>query len=138
MFLIPIRQAQRYFGQLISAVDYLFDKGIAHRDLKPENILLDDADNLKLTDFGMATLFKHKDAERKLTKCCGTLPYVAPEVLRGGEFYARPADIWSCGIILVAMLAGELPWDAPCDTNREFADWNDHKVFLYSQHSYDS
>merc|ERR1712142_41019 len=122
--------AQRYFGQLISAVDYLFDKGIAHRDLKPENILLDDADNLKLTDFGMATLFKHKDAERKLTKCCGTLPYVDPEVLRGGEFYARPADIWSCGIILVAMLAGELPWDAPCDTNREFADWNDHKVFL--------
>jgi len=122
--------AQRYFSQLISAVDYLFGKGITHRDLKPENILLDDADNLKLTDFGMATMFRHKDAERKLAKCCGTLPYVAPEVLLGGEFYARPADLWSCGIILVAMLAGELPWDAPSESNREFCDWKDHKIFL--------
>jgi len=122
--------AQRYFSQLLSAVEYLFDRGITHRDLKPENILLDESDNLKLTDFGMATMFKHKDSERKLTKCCGTLPYVAPEVLSGGEFYAKPADLWSCGIILVAMLAGELPWDAPSDCNKEYSDWKDHKIFL--------
>ena len=91
---------------------------------------MDDEDNLKLTDFGMATMFRHKDSERKLAKCCGTLPYVAPEVLSGGEFYARPADLWSCGIILVAMLAGELPWDAPSSSNREYSDWKDHKIFL--------
>ena len=44
--------------------------------------------------------------ERKLEKCCGTYPYVAPEVLEGRLHHAQPADIWSCGIILIAMLAG--------------------------------
>lgn len=63
-------------------------------------------DNLKVTDFGLATIFRHNGVERKLDKCCGTYPYVAPEVLEGRLHAAQPADIWSCGIILVAMLAG--------------------------------
>lgn len=102
---MPVCQAQRYFKQLISAVEYLHSKGVAHRDLKPENLLLDEHDNLKVSDFGMATVYRLHGKERSLENKCGTLPYVAPEVL-SGFYHAEPADIWSCGIILVALLTG--------------------------------
>lgn len=102
---MPIYEAQRYFRQLISGVEYLHSRGVAHRDLKPENLLLDDNDNVKISDFGLATMFRMQDRERYLEKRCGTLSYVAPEVLVGA-YRAEPADIWSCGIILVALLAG--------------------------------
>uniref|UniRef100_A0A8D8YJJ3 non-specific serine/threonine protein kinase n=1 Tax=Cacopsylla melanoneura TaxID=428564 RepID=A0A8D8YJJ3_9HEMI len=98
-------EAQKFFRQLISGVEYLHTKGIAHRDLKPENVLLDLQDNLKISDFGLATVFRMNGKERPLDKKCGTLPYVAPEVLVR-SYLAEPADIWSCGIILVAMIAG--------------------------------
>lgn len=98
-------QAQRYFNQLLSGVEYLHEKGIVHRDLKPENLLLDDHDNVKISDFGMATMFRLKTRERQLTTKCGTLPYVAPEVLVQ-PYDATPADLWSCGIILVTLLSG--------------------------------
>lgn len=102
---MPIWEAQKYFTQLISAVEYLHSRGVAHRDLKPENLLLDDKDNLKITDFGLATIYRLHGRERNLDTRCGTLPYVAPEVLER-QYKAEPADIWSCGIILVALLAG--------------------------------
>lgn len=54
----------------------------------------------------MATLFRYQGREREMEKCCGTLPYIAPEVVKRRPYPAQPADIWSCGIILVAMLAG--------------------------------
>eukprot|EP00058_Branchiostoma_floridae_P027977 XP_002613468.1 hypothetical protein BRAFLDRAFT_71929 [Branchiostoma floridae] len=123
-------QAQRYFRQLIAGVEYLHTKGVAHRDIKPENLLLDDNDNLKISDFGLSTVFRHQGKERVMNKCCGTPPYVAPEVMRKEEYRAEPADIWSCGIVLVAMMAGELPWDEPTYTCREYCDWLDKKYQL--------
>jgi len=102
---MPSWGAQKCFRQLISGVEYLHSRGVAHRDLKPENLLLDDNDNLKISDFGLATIYRLQGKERLLEKKCGTLPYVAPEVLVGA-YHAEPADIWSCGIILVALLSG--------------------------------
>jgi len=102
---MPVWEAQKYFRQLISGVEYLHSRGVTHRDLKPENLLLDDNDNLKISDFGLATIFSMQGKERLLEKKCGTLPYVAPEVLVR-PYHAEPADVWSCGIILVALLAG--------------------------------
>lgn len=102
---MPIWEAQKYIRQLISGVEYLHSRGVAHRDLKPENLLLDDSDNLKISDFGLATIFRMQGRERLLEKKCGTLPYVAPEVLVR-PYHAEPADVWSCGIILIALLAG--------------------------------
>ncbi|KAI5744828.1 hypothetical protein M8J76_005632 [Diaphorina citri] len=119
-------EAQKFFRQLISGVEYLHSKGIAHRDLKPENVLLDLQDTLKISDFGLATVFRMNGKERPLDKKCGTLPYVAPEVLVR-SYLAEPADIWSCGIILVAMLAGELPWDKPTADCIEYLEWKDNR-----------
>ncbi|XP_029669277.1 serine/threonine-protein kinase grp [Formica exsecta] len=123
---MPIWEAQKYFRQLISGVEYLHSRGVAHRDLKPENLLLDDNDNLKISDFGLATIFRMQGKERLLEKKCGTLPYVAPEVLVR-PYHAEPADVWSCGIILVALLAGELPWDQPLAECPEYVAWKERK-----------
>jgi len=124
---MPQIEAQRFFKQLIAGVEYLHGRGIAHRDLKPENLLLDANDNLKISDFGMATIFRHHGQERLLDKRCGTLPYIAPEVLCR-KYAAEPADIWSCGVVLVAMLAGELPWDRPSPECPHYTAWKECQI----------
>ncbi|KAM8795510.1 serine/threonine-protein kinase Chk1 [Eudromia elegans] len=127
---MPEAEAQRFFQQLVAGVLYLHGLGITHRDLKPENLLLDERDNLKISDFGLATVFRHRGRERRLTKVCGTLPYVAPELLRRAAFRAEPVDVWACGIVLTAMLAGELPWDEPSAACQEYSDWRERKTHL--------
>lgn len=116
------RMSRNYFHQLLLAVQYIHSQGFTHRDIKPENILITKDDKLKLIDFGLATVFRFKNKNRRLAKRCGTPPYLAPEVLVGMPYDAEPAEIWSCGIVLIAMLAGELPWaEASCESD----DWND-------------
>ncbi|XP_026817442.1 serine/threonine-protein kinase grp-like isoform X1 [Rhopalosiphum maidis] len=129
---MPLSDARKFFKELIAGVEYLHSKGIAHRDLKPENLLLDEYGNLKISDFGLATLFLCGEKRRKLDKNCGTRPYLAPEVLSLLPYQAEPSDIWSCGIILVSMLAGELPWDMPSDNDEDYKLW---KTTDYSNHS---
>lgn len=121
---MPHSKAQRYFHQIIDGVEYLHSVGVTHRDLKPENILLDKNDNVKISDFGLATVFRHKGVERNLQNRCGTLPYIAPEVFFR-DYRAEPADIWSCGILLVVMLAGELPWNEATPDCLEFVSWKE-------------
>jgi serine/threonine-protein kinase CHEK1 len=97
--------AHFYFWQLIHSLKFLHDIGIAHRDLKPENLLLDDKGNLCISDFGLSTIYQHQGVSRLLTTPCGSPVYVAPEVL-SGQYHGPAADLWSCGIILFAMLVG--------------------------------
>uniref|UniRef100_A0A5S6Q4J9 non-specific serine/threonine protein kinase n=1 Tax=Trichuris muris TaxID=70415 RepID=A0A5S6Q4J9_TRIMR len=105
---MPEHQAQ-YF--LSSADCRSGCKGVTHRDLKPENLLIADNELLKISDFGMATIFRNKRGiERMLVTRCGTLPYAAPEVLLG-PYRAQPVDMWSCGVILMAM------WSKTADCN---------------------
>ncbi|CAB3250883.1 unnamed protein product [Arctia plantaginis] len=101
-------QARRYWRQLLAGLQYLHARGVAHRDIKPENLLLDQNDNVKISDFGMATLFRHGSRERLLSRVCGTVPYAAPEVLRApaAPYRAPPADLWAAALVLLAMLAG--------------------------------
>lgn len=65
---MPPYQAQKYMKQLFSGLSYLHIKGIAHRDIKPENLLLDSRGVIKISDFGMATIFRFKGRTRMLDK----------------------------------------------------------------------
>jgi serine/threonine-protein kinase CHEK1 len=112
--------AHFYFVQLISAVRYLHRNGICHRDIKPENILLDRSGNLLLSDFGSSTLFYHRGRRRRLRSLAGTFEYMAPEVIEGG-YEGDLADIWSCGILLIVLLTGTLPWDRATRKDERYA-----------------
>lgn len=106
---LPEDQALDFFRQIILAIEYLHSYGICHRDLKPENILLDEATRVKIADFGFARWVRSNIAETS----CGSPHYAAPEVINGHPYDGRKADIWSCGVILFALLAGYLPFDDP-------------------------
>ncbi|XP_060574981.1 5'-AMP-activated protein kinase catalytic subunit alpha-2-like isoform X19 [Ruditapes philippinarum] len=101
-------EARRFFQQIVSGVDYCHRHMVVHRDLKPENLLLDHNRNVKLADFGLSNMMH--DGEFLRTSC-GSPNYAAPEVI-SGKLYAGPeVDVWSCGVILYALLCGTLPFD---------------------------
>jgi serine/threonine protein kinase len=101
--------ACKYFWQTLEGVGYCHDQGVCHRDLKPENLLLDSNGDLKISDFGLSTMF---GAQCSLHTICGTPNYVAPEVLQMEYGYdGRTADVWSIGVILYVLLAGFLPFN---------------------------
>ncbi|XP_071953487.1 5'-AMP-activated protein kinase catalytic subunit alpha-2-like [Antedon mediterranea] len=101
-------EARRFFQQIISGVDYCHRHMIVHRDLKPENLLLDTNLCVKIADFGLSNMMT--DGEFLRTSC-GSPNYAAPEVI-SGKLYAGPeVDVWSCGVVLYALLCGTLPFD---------------------------
>ncbi|XP_050426449.1 serine/threonine-protein kinase BRSK2 isoform X2 [Adelges cooleyi] len=102
------KEARRFFRQIISALDFCHSHLICHRDLKPENLLLDEKTNIKIADFGMASLQPNGSM---LETSCGSPHYACPEVIRGEKYDGRKADVWSCGVILYALLVGALPFD---------------------------
>ncbi|KAE8388038.1 hypothetical protein BDV23DRAFT_195443 [Aspergillus alliaceus] len=101
-------EAVKLFRQIIAGLGYCHRFNICHRDLKPENILLDSQHNVKLADFGMAAL---QPAGHWLKTSCGSPHYAAPEIIKGRDYRGDKADLWSCGIILFALLTGYLPFD---------------------------
>ncbi|KAF9578971.1 hypothetical protein BGW38_004971, partial [Lunasporangiospora selenospora] len=101
-------EALRFFQQIIVGLAFCHKRKICHRDLKPENLLLDDQLNVKIADFGMASLQK---SGRLLETSCGSPHYASPEVVTGLKYDGSSSDIWSCGIILYALLTGHLPFD---------------------------
>uniref|UniRef100_A0A8D0F408 non-specific serine/threonine protein kinase n=1 Tax=Strix occidentalis caurina TaxID=311401 RepID=A0A8D0F408_STROC len=87
-----------YLAELALALDHLHSLGIIYRDLKPENILLDEEGHIKLTDFGLSK--ESIDHEKKAYSFCGTVEYMAPEVVnRRG--HTQSADWWSFGVLMV-------------------------------------
>lgn len=102
------RAAAALIRSLLGAVAYAHDMGVMHRDIKIDNcMLLDSSEDapLKLCDWGYASFMA---PGRKLRKLCGTVSYLAPEVIAG--CYDERADVWSCGVVLYALLSGRLPF----------------------------
>lgn len=130
--------AHVYFTQLINGIAYMHSKGVGHRDIKPENILLSSEGDLKLADFGMATLFEYGGKRKMAVTLCGSPPYVAPEVLscssqgstKGPGYAADLADIWSCGVVLFVLLAGNTPWSKPVEGRDEYGRPNEFSDYL--------
>lgn len=82
--------------------------------MKPENLLLDKDNQIKLVDFGLSNTYKEGQT---LKTACGSPCYAAPEMIAGEEYHGARVDIWSCGIILFAMVCGYLPFDDPDTDN---------------------
>ncbi|XP_057630896.1 ribosomal protein S6 kinase-related protein isoform X8 [Chionomys nivalis] len=107
----PEASIRLFAAELVLVLCYLHDLGIIHRDVKMENILLDERGHLKLTDFGLSR--RLSQGARAYT-ICGTLQYMAPEVLSGGP-YNHTADWWSLGVLLFCLATGKFPVAAERD-----------------------
>ncbi|XP_070688144.1 serine/threonine-protein kinase 33 [Pempheris klunzingeri] len=109
---------------LADAVVYLHKRDIVHRDLKLENILvknsLDEDDNgrinIKVTDFGLSVQTGGVGIENIMTEACGTLIYMAPEMM-SGRGYSQWCDMWSVGVVMYMLLCGEPPFVSKTKTD---------------------
>lgn len=123
-------KVQKIFTQLVGAVSYVHAKSCVHRDLKLENILLDKHGDVKLVDFGFTR--EYQGTTSYLQTWCGTICYSAPEMIRGEKYAGEKVDVWSLGIILYALLCGELPFDDDDDSTtknlilKEEPNYSDH------------
>lgn len=110
---LPEHIARIYIRQLVGAVGYLHQKGVAHRDLKPENVIADPATySLRLIDFGLTGAVRPDDVMRTV---CGSEFYSAPEVTYndGSGYDGTAADCWSVGVLSYILLTGVHPFVAP-------------------------
>lgn len=104
---IPEAEAMVYFKQVMEAIKYIHEMGVAHRDVTLKNILISQNGSAKLSDFGLCKL---QPENSYLTTTCGTFVYVPPEILQQKQYDGMKADIWSAGICLYAMTSNHLPW----------------------------
>ena len=106
------KTAKFLFRQIILGIKYIHEQNIVHRDIKLENLLIDLNNNVKICDFGIGRRIKSKN--QLLHDQCGTLMYMAPEILLSSKekgYEGFPVDIWSSGISLYIMLSGTLPFN---------------------------
>ncbi|CAD8206414.1 unnamed protein product [Paramecium octaurelia] len=99
-------EACKFLHEMISAIQYIHQLRIVHRDLKPENLLLTAKKNILVVDFGLSNIY-----EDTLKTACGSPCYAAPEMIQGKPYNGLQTDLWSCGVILYAMVCGYLPFE---------------------------
>jgi serine/threonine-protein kinase len=116
---LPPEQVLRYGEQVAEALEHAHSRGVVHRDLKCANVVITPEGRAKVLDFGLAGRLRDDDFVEATTqslgsaelsgKIAGTLPYMAPEQLRGQPADSR-SDLWSLGVMLYEMAAGERPF----------------------------
>ncbi|XP_010896924.2 ribosomal protein S6 kinase alpha-5 isoform X1 [Esox lucius] len=104
-----------YSGEIVLALEHLHQLGIVYRDLKLENILMDSCGHIVLTDFGLSKEFD--EAERAYS-ICGTIEYMAPEIVEGGAAgHDMAVDWWSLGVLMYELMTGGSPFTVDGDQN---------------------
>jgi serine/threonine protein kinase len=112
---MELKRAAHIIRQIGYALSAAHEMGVTHRDLKPENIMFQTLRSgeeiVKLIDFGIATVRDLQAGQlNQKTRVAGTIPYMAPEQLRGEPLPA--SDIWALGIIAYEIITGQLPFQA--------------------------
>ncbi|MBD3106775.1 Stk1 family PASTA domain-containing Ser/Thr kinase [Bacillus sp. AGMB 02131] len=105
---IPVEKTLHIMEQVTSAIEHAHQHGIIHRDIKPQNILIDDNDNVKITDFGIATALSATTITQT-NSVLGSVHYLSPEQARGG-MANKKSDVYSLGIVMFELLTGRLPF----------------------------
>ncbi|XP_015125909.1 ribosomal protein S6 kinase alpha-5 isoform X1 [Diachasma alloeum] len=111
-----------YIGEIIIALEHLHTLGIIYRDIKLENILLDREGHIVLTDFGLSKEFlpHERDNNARAYSFCGTIEYMAPEVVRGGSAgHDIAVDWWSVGVLAYELLTGASPFTVEGERNTQ-------------------
>ncbi len=107
---LPFDRAMKYTRQLCSALEAAHNEGVVHRDLKPQNILIDQADNIYVSDFGLAKSLESEATMMTRTgQILGTPRYMSPEQVEAREVDHR-ADIYSMGLIIYEMFTADIPF----------------------------
>src|SRR5512142_3199626 len=111
---LPARRAANYVKSVAEAIQYAHEHGVLHRDLKPSNVLIDENDQPRVTDFGLAKLLE-KDSELTLSgQVLGSPSYMAPEQAAAHRgLVGKRSDVYSLGAILYHLLTGRAPFVAP-------------------------
>ena len=108
--------AKIIFKQIIAGLQFLHTNNIVHRDIKPNNILIDSNNNIKIIDFGVSKILKKGEIMKDY---CGTLSYMAPEIIERKGYEGYSCDIWSAGVILYYMISGQRPFNTKKDDEIE-------------------
>jgi WD40 repeat protein/serine/threonine protein kinase len=107
---LPCRRAAAYLERTARAVHYAHKRGIIHRDLKPANVLVDELDQPKITDFGLAKVIKTDSGQTRTGTVIGTPSYMSPEQASASKDLGPPSDIYSLGAILYELITARPPF----------------------------
>ncbi|MDX6625876.1 MAG: hypothetical protein QOE56_865 [Solirubrobacterales bacterium] len=120
-------QAVGLIAQVANGLDAIHAAGLIHRDVKPANVLLsgeEGAEHAYITDFGVARNVATESGLTQTGRFVGTLDYVAPEQISGGEIDAR-VDVYALGCLLFKLLTGQVPFPREGEAARLYAHLND-------------
>lgn len=105
------KQIAKYIWQLCDALRFLHYYGVIHADVKLENILIDDSDNIRVCDFGLAQITNEEYESNYKRGVCGTIGYIAPEVYKDEKNGVTPSiDSWAVGVVLYELLYRKSPF----------------------------